>query len=106
MISALEWLITTTGKCRTGGLKSAILSGGNTKEKGFGTEAVHALIQYCTDELATHRIEALIHPENTASTRLVERLGFRCEGGPLTDYWYVGDKYLSVMVYALISCNR
>ncbi len=33
-------------------------------------------------ELATHRIEALIHPDNIASIRLVERLGFRCEGGP------------------------
>ena len=74
--------------------------------RGFGTEAVQALIQYCTDELAVHRIEALIHPENTASTRLVERLGFRREGGPLTDYWYVGDKYLSVMMYALINRDR
>jgi ribosomal-protein-alanine N-acetyltransferase len=74
--------------------------------RGFGTEAVQALIQYCTDELAVHRIEALIHPENTASTRLVERLGFRREGGPLTDYRYVGDKYLSVMMYALINRDR
>jgi hypothetical protein len=23
----------------------------------------------------------------------------------LIDYWCVGDKYLSVMMYALISCN-
>ena len=87
-------------------LEIGYIIGRKHQGKGFGTEAVHALIRYCTDELATHRIEALIHPENTASTRLVERLGFRCEGGPLTDYWCVGDKYLSVMVYALISCNR
>ena len=48
-----------------------------------------------------HRIEALIHPDNAASIRLVERLGFRCEGGPLRDRWRRGEGYLSVMMYAL-----
>jgi ribosomal-protein-alanine N-acetyltransferase len=72
------------------------------QRKGFGKEAVQALIDYCADVLAAHRVEALIHPENVASIRLVERLGFRCEGGPLTDYWYVGETYRSAMVYALV----
>ena len=40
-----------------------------------------------------HRIEALIHPDNVASIRLVERLGFRCEGGPLRDRWRRGGLY-------------
>ena len=48
--------------------------------RGLMTEAVEALVAYCLGELAAHRIEALIHPDNTASIRLVERLGFRCEG--------------------------
>lgn len=69
---------------------------------GFGREAVQALVRYCGDKLGVHRIQALIHSENIASIRLVERTGFRCEGGLLTDYWCVGNKYLSVMVYALI----
>jgi ribosomal-protein-alanine N-acetyltransferase len=86
-------------------LEIGYIIGRKHQRRGFGTEAVQALIQYCTDELAAHRIEALIHPENAASSRLVERLGFQCEGGPLTDYWCVGDKYLSVMMYALINCN-
>jgi [ribosomal protein S5]-alanine N-acetyltransferase len=70
---------------------------------GFGREAVQALVRYCAEELTVHRIEAFIHPENVASIRLAERTGFRCEGGPLTDYWCRGEQYLSVMIYALIN---
>jgi [ribosomal protein S5]-alanine N-acetyltransferase len=49
------------------------------------------------------RFEAFIHPENVASIRLAERLGFRLEGGPLADYWCVGDQFMSVMIYARVS---
>ena len=71
--------------------------------RGLMTEAVAALIAYCFDELAAHRIEALIHPDNVASIRLVERLGFLCEGGPLRDRWRRDDGYMSVMMYARIA---
>jgi ribosomal-protein-alanine N-acetyltransferase len=71
--------------------------------KGLMTEAMRALIAYCFAELGVRRVQALIHPDNTRSIRLVQRLGFRCEGGPLRDYWRVGDAYMSVMVYALLS---
>jgi ribosomal-protein-alanine N-acetyltransferase len=70
--------------------------------KGLGTEAVRALLEHCTGALGMHRVEALIQPDNTASIRLVERLGFRCEGGPLVDYWRVGERYASVMMYAWV----
>jgi len=73
--------------------------------RGLMTEALRALITYCFDELGTHRIEALIEPDNAASIRLVERLGFRREGGPLRDYWRVGASYRSVMVYGLIDSD-
>jgi [ribosomal protein S5]-alanine N-acetyltransferase len=73
------------------------------QRRGLGTEAVRAVLDYCVGKLGAHRVQALIHPENTASIRLVERLGFRREGGPLTDYWRVGDGYRSVMLYAFIA---
>ena len=77
-------------------------------EQGHGlmSEAVAALVGYCLGELAAHRIEALIHPDNAASIRLVERLGFRCEGGPLRDRWRRGGGYMSVMMYALIAGEK
>jgi [ribosomal protein S5]-alanine N-acetyltransferase len=73
------------------------------QRRGFGTEAVRALLHYCVDQLGVHRVQAFVHPDNTASIRLVERLGFRCEGGPLTDYWRVGESYRSAMLYAFLA---
>jgi ribosomal-protein-alanine N-acetyltransferase len=74
--------------------------------KGLMTEAMRALLGYCFEDLDVRRVQALIHPDNSASIRLVERLGFRCKGGPLTDYWRVGKTYMSVMLYALLSDGR
>jgi ribosomal-protein-alanine N-acetyltransferase len=71
--------------------------------RGLMTEAMLPMLAYCFTKLSVHRVQALIHPDNTASIRLVERLGFRCEGGPLRDYWRVGDGYMSVMMYALLA---
>jgi ribosomal-protein-alanine N-acetyltransferase len=73
------------------------------QRRGLGTEAVRALVDYCLGRLGVHRVQAFVHPDNTASIRLVERLGFRCEGGPLTDYWCVGEGYRSAMLYAFLA---
>jgi [ribosomal protein S5]-alanine N-acetyltransferase len=74
--------------------------------RGLMTEAVEALLAYCFGELAAHRVEALIHIDNAASIALAKRVGFSCEGGPLRDYWRVGDAYVSVMMYALLADDR
>jgi ribosomal-protein-alanine N-acetyltransferase len=74
--------------------------------QGLMSEALQALVTYCFDELRTHRIEAMISPDNRASIRLVERLGFQREGGPLRDYWRVGEQYRSVLVFGLIDGDR
>lgn len=76
------------------------------QRRGLMTEAVETMLAYCFDELAVHRVEALIHPDNAASIALATRLGFRCEGGPLRDYWRVGDGYMDVMMYALLNGER
>lgn len=73
------------------------------QRNGFATEAIRAVLNYCAEQLNIHRVEALIHPDNLASLRLAESLGFCCEGGPLVDYWLVGTKFVSVMIYALIN---
>lgn len=71
--------------------------------KGLMTEALQAVLDHCFGPLGVHRVEALIHPDNAASIRLAERLGFRLEGGPLRDYWRNGDTYMSTMMYALLA---
>jgi [ribosomal protein S5]-alanine N-acetyltransferase len=84
-------------------LQLGYLTAPKYQRNGFGTEAVQAVLNYCAEALNIHRVEALIHPDNLASLRLVEGLGFCCEGGPLVDYWRVGTKFVSVMIYALIN---
>lgn len=70
--------------------------------QGLMSEAVAAMLDYCFDDLAVHRIEATIDPQNFASIRLVERLGFRCEGGPLRDRAFVAGAYRDLTMYALL----
>ncbi len=48
--------------------------------RGLMTEAVRLATQYAFDEVGLHRLEANIQPENLASIRLVQRVGFRKEG--------------------------
>lgn len=47
--------------------------------KGYATEALEAIIHFLFTTLKKHRIIASADPRNTASIRLVERLGFKKE---------------------------
>ena len=47
---------------------------------GYTPEAVVALIRFVFEELRLHRIQIAIIPRNTASRRVVEKLGIREEG--------------------------
>ncbi|HEY9100526.1 GNAT family protein [Chitinimonas sp.] len=48
--------------------------------EGWMSEALRAVLDYGFDNMNLHRVQAEIHPDNLASIRLVERLGFRLEG--------------------------
>ena len=50
-----------------------------------------------------HKVEAVIRPENKPSTALAKRWGFRLEGGPIRDRWFVSGPWHSVMIYGLIA---
>lgn len=58
--------------------------------KGYATEAAAALIDHLVDDIGVHRLEASTHPDNIASNRVLERLGFALEGVKRESYW-VGD---------------
>lgn len=47
---------------------------------GYATEACRALIGHAFAEKEAHRVVAMCNPENSASWRLLERLGMRREG--------------------------
>lgn len=48
--------------------------------KGYMKAGLQLLIHHAFDYLGLHRLEANIQPDNENSIRLVERLGFECEG--------------------------
>src|SRR5699024_1266991 len=48
--------------------------------RGVMPHAVALVTDYCWAELGLHRVEINIRPENAASLRVVEKLGFRDEG--------------------------
>jgi [ribosomal protein S5]-alanine N-acetyltransferase len=73
--------------------------------QGIGAEAVSAMLKFCFSDLGLHRVQAFIHPENTASRGLAEKLGFRCEG-LLRDNLRVGDDWRDDMLYALLAAEH
>lgn len=52
----------------------------NVTGRGYATEAVAFLLERLRTDYKMHRIEADIMKENSASLRLIERLGFTREG--------------------------
>jgi ribosomal-protein-alanine N-acetyltransferase len=47
---------------------------------GVITAAVALVVDHCFTRVGLHRLEATVRPENTASLRVLEKLGFREEG--------------------------
>jgi len=53
---------------------------GQENGMGYASEAIKKVVEYAFNELGLHRIEANIIPRNTASLRVMEKLGFTYEG--------------------------
>jgi len=69
--------------------------------QGYAREAVQALLDYGFEHLDLNRVEADIDPRNTASARLLERLGFRAEG-LLRERWIVAGEVSDSAMYGLL----
>jgi RimJ/RimL family protein N-acetyltransferase len=67
--------------------------------QGFASEAVGAVLDYLFESLNKHRVTASVDPENTASRRLLERLGFRQEAHFKKAY-LTGNEWVDDVVYA------
>lgn len=48
--------------------------------QSYAQEAIHVVLTYVFTELDLYRVGAVTFPENTASNRLLEKLGFTLEG--------------------------
>lgn len=70
------------------------------KRKGYMSEALPEMIRIAFEEMDVYRIEAFIGPENKASQRLVEKLGFKQEAFMKKRYLYQ-EELTDLIVYRL-----
>jgi ribosomal-protein-alanine N-acetyltransferase len=69
--------------------------------KGYMTRAVKAVAPYVFDRLGLRRIEAACLPENAASIRLLEKVGFTREGYARS-YLCIAGAWRDHLLYALL----
>lgn len=76
--------------------------GVNSWGNGFATEAARALVAYAFAELELHRVQGRHFTRNTASGRVMQKLGMRLEGVHRDAYrrW---DRFEDVAVYAVLA---
>jgi ribosomal-protein-alanine N-acetyltransferase len=72
--------------------------------KGYAGEAQRRAVRFAFEELGLQRLEADTHPGNEASSRSLERLGFRQEGR-LRERWLVGSKFSDSIVWGLLAAE-
>lgn len=70
--------------------------------KGYVKEALQMLIDFAFNEMEFHSLEAVIDPENIASIKLVESLGFIKEAH-FKENGFFNGKYLDALVYSLLN---
>ncbi len=70
--------------------------------RGVMPTALALVVDHCFSAADLHRIEVNIRPENTASRRVVEKLGFR-EEGLRTRLLHIAGDYRDHLSYALVA---
>ncbi len=65
------------------------LLSGHARGRGLATRAMGLLVAWSFQELGMGRVQALVHPDNPRSARVLDRLGFKCEG--LLRHYRAGD---------------
>jgi ribosomal-protein-alanine N-acetyltransferase len=71
--------------------------------QGLMREALTAVLDHCFGPFEVHRVEATVEPDNLASRRLLESLGFTCESTAMRDRLKVGDSYRTATMYGLLA---
>ncbi|MDQ0198645.1 GNAT family N-acetyltransferase [Neobacillus ginsengisoli] len=69
--------------------------------KGYTSEAIKEVLTYSFEKLDLHRIGAIVYPENIASLKLLENIGFQ-EEGLLRDYMYQNNQSHDTYVLSLL----
>jgi RimJ/RimL family protein N-acetyltransferase len=68
---------------------------------GYATDASRRLVRYAFGDLRLHKITANAYENNSASQRVLEKVGFQ-EEGQFRKHAYVRGEYLDVLRYGLL----
>ncbi|WP_395690302.1 GNAT family N-acetyltransferase [Nocardioides sp.] len=71
--------------------------------QGLATEAVAELVRVCFEDLGLRRVVALCFADNTASWRLMERVGMRRETHTVKESLHRSGRWLDGLGYALLA---
>ncbi len=78
--------------------------GAKFSDRGYMTAAVRAVVPFVFESLELHRLEAACLPANSASTRLLERIGFKREG-LARRYLRINGVWQDHVLYALLDTD-
>ena len=70
--------------------------------QGYATEALAEIVDLIFWDLKLHKVTAYVQPDNTDSIRLLERVGFFCEG-ICRDHLYMRDHWQDHARYSMIT---
>jgi RimJ/RimL family protein N-acetyltransferase len=70
--------------------------------RGYATEAAAAIVALAFETYDLHRVYGRFEPRNTASARVLERIGMRKEAHLVENEWVKGE-WQSEVIYALLA---
>jgi RimJ/RimL family protein N-acetyltransferase len=71
---------------------------------GYATEAVRCVVAHLFTDRELHRVSAECDARNLRSARLLERLGFRCEGYRVANTWLKGE-WTDDLLFGLLAAD-
>jgi ribosomal-protein-alanine N-acetyltransferase len=74
----------------------------NHQGKGYGIDAARTVLDFAFGVLHLHRVTAAIGPDNEASLRLVNRLGFELEG-LLRDHVFTNGAWRDSLLFSVLT---
>ncbi|HEY3316031.1 MAG TPA: GNAT family protein [Bacillota bacterium] len=70
--------------------------------RGYGTDALRTLLRFVFEEMNFHRIQLLVHEDNSRAIKAYEKLGFVREG-LLRDENFRGGRYTDTLVMGVLA---
>lgn len=75
--------------------------GNKFHRKGYGTEAVKAILSFCFNKIHFHKVQVCHKDGNIASQGVIRKCNFTYEG-TLRDFFFMDGKYVDRLFYSML----